>query len=116
MGTGGPFPGGKARPGLDADISPPSSAEGKHVYELYYLSPCRLHARSGTASLLLVTGHKSLSSDPQIAWVTVRVVCYLSSFLSTSGSSVKKLLLEVEKFLLFFLRFVHKEHQLKYTY
>jgi hypothetical protein len=27
MGTGGPFPGGKARPGRDADISPPSSAE-----------------------------------------------------------------------------------------
>jgi hypothetical protein len=27
MGTGGPSPGGKARPGLDADHSPPSSAE-----------------------------------------------------------------------------------------
>jgi hypothetical protein len=27
MGTGGPFPGGKARPGRDADYSPPSSAE-----------------------------------------------------------------------------------------
>jgi hypothetical protein len=27
MGTGGPFPGGKARPGPDADYSPPSSAE-----------------------------------------------------------------------------------------
>jgi hypothetical protein len=27
MGTGGPFPGGKARPGRDADQSPPSSAE-----------------------------------------------------------------------------------------
>jgi hypothetical protein len=27
MGTGGPFPGGKARPGRDADLSPPSSAE-----------------------------------------------------------------------------------------
>jgi hypothetical protein len=27
MGTGGPFPGGKARPGCDADHSPPSSAE-----------------------------------------------------------------------------------------
>jgi hypothetical protein len=26
-GTGGPFPGGKARPGRDADHSPPSSAE-----------------------------------------------------------------------------------------
>jgi hypothetical protein len=27
MGTGGPFEGGKARPGPDADHSPPSSAE-----------------------------------------------------------------------------------------
>jgi hypothetical protein len=27
MGTGGPFPDGKARPGRDADHSPPSSAE-----------------------------------------------------------------------------------------
>jgi hypothetical protein len=27
MGTAGPFPGGKARPGRDADHSPPSSAE-----------------------------------------------------------------------------------------
>jgi hypothetical protein len=27
MRTGGPFPGGKARPGRDADHSPPSSAE-----------------------------------------------------------------------------------------
>jgi hypothetical protein len=27
MGTGGPFPGGKARPGRDADLSHPSSAE-----------------------------------------------------------------------------------------
>jgi hypothetical protein len=27
MGTGGPFLGGKARPGRDADHSPPSSAE-----------------------------------------------------------------------------------------
>jgi hypothetical protein len=27
MGTGGPFPGGKTRPGRDADHSPPSSDE-----------------------------------------------------------------------------------------
>jgi hypothetical protein len=27
MGTGGPFPGGKTRPGRDADHSPPYSAE-----------------------------------------------------------------------------------------
>jgi hypothetical protein len=30
MRTGGPFPGGKARPGRDADILPPSSAEVKN--------------------------------------------------------------------------------------
>jgi hypothetical protein len=30
MCTGGPFPGGKARPGHDADHSPPSSAEVKY--------------------------------------------------------------------------------------
>jgi hypothetical protein len=29
MGTGGPFPGGKARPGRDADHSPSSSVEVK---------------------------------------------------------------------------------------
>jgi hypothetical protein len=38
MGTGGPFPGGKARPGCDADHSPPSSAEVENE-ELYLLSP-----------------------------------------------------------------------------
>jgi hypothetical protein len=38
MGTGGPFPGGKARPGRDADHSPPSSAEVVNEYELYLLS------------------------------------------------------------------------------
>jgi hypothetical protein len=30
MGTGGSFPGGKARPGCDADHLPPSSAEVKN--------------------------------------------------------------------------------------
>jgi hypothetical protein len=30
MGTGGPLPGGKARPGRDADHSPPSSAEDEN--------------------------------------------------------------------------------------
>jgi hypothetical protein len=34
MGTGG-----KARPGRDADHSPPSSAKVKHEQELYLLSP-----------------------------------------------------------------------------
>jgi hypothetical protein len=37
MGTGGPFPGGKARPEREADYSPPSSAEVENDYELYLL-------------------------------------------------------------------------------
>jgi hypothetical protein len=42
-GTGGPFPGAKARSGRDADHSPPSSAEVKNEWELYLVSPNRLH-------------------------------------------------------------------------
>jgi hypothetical protein len=38
MGTGGSFSGGKARPGRDADHSPPSSAEVKKKQELHILS------------------------------------------------------------------------------
>jgi hypothetical protein len=38
MGTGGPFPGGKAWPGRDADHSPPSSAKVVNEKELYLLS------------------------------------------------------------------------------
>jgi hypothetical protein len=34
MGTGGPFSGGKAQPGRDADHSPPSTAEVINEYEL----------------------------------------------------------------------------------
>jgi hypothetical protein len=33
------FPGGKVRPGRDADPSPPSSAEVKNRVELYLYSP-----------------------------------------------------------------------------
>jgi hypothetical protein len=54
MGTGGSFPGGKARPGRDADHSPPSSAEVKYEYELYlspHVPPWRV---AGTALLLLI--------------------------------------------------------------
>jgi hypothetical protein len=52
MGTGGPFPGGKARPGRDPNHSPPSSAEVVNEYELYLLSPPSASmACSGTALL-----------------------------------------------------------------
>jgi hypothetical protein len=49
MGTGGPFP-GEARPGLDADHSPPSRTKVKNE-ELYASSPWRLHGSSRTALL-----------------------------------------------------------------
>jgi hypothetical protein len=39
VGTGGPFPGGKAWPGCDADHSLPSSAEVMKELEIYILSP-----------------------------------------------------------------------------
>jgi hypothetical protein len=39
VGTGGPFPGGKTRPGREADHSPPSSAEVKNELEQNLLSP-----------------------------------------------------------------------------
>jgi hypothetical protein len=39
MGTVGPFPGGKARPGCDADHSPPSTVVVKYELELYLLPP-----------------------------------------------------------------------------
>jgi hypothetical protein len=42
MGTGGPYPEAKERPGRDADHSPPSSAEVENEYKLYLFSPKRL--------------------------------------------------------------------------
>jgi hypothetical protein len=59
MGTGASFPGGKARPGRDADHSPPSSAEVKKEQELYLLSPkCASMGRNGTTLPFYVTLHK----------------------------------------------------------
>jgi hypothetical protein len=43
-----PFSGAKARPGRDADHSPPSSAKVQNEQKLYFLSPYRLHGGSGT--------------------------------------------------------------------
>jgi hypothetical protein len=52
MGTGGSFPGGKARPGRDADHLPPSSAEVKKEMGLYLLSPkCASMERKWTTFL-----------------------------------------------------------------
>jgi hypothetical protein len=36
MGTAGPFPGAKPRPGRDADHSPPSSAEVENEYGVWW--------------------------------------------------------------------------------
>jgi hypothetical protein len=52
MCTGGPFPGGKARLGRDADHSPPFSAEVKNEWELYFSPPWRLHGVAGKFSFL----------------------------------------------------------------
>jgi hypothetical protein len=49
MGTGGPFPGGKARPGRDADHSPSFSAEVVKSRRYNSSPPKRLHGVSGTA-------------------------------------------------------------------
>jgi hypothetical protein len=49
MGIGGSFPGGKARPGRDADHSPPSSAEVLSISRSYVSSPpCASMSCSGT--------------------------------------------------------------------
>jgi hypothetical protein len=48
MGTGGPFPGSKSRPGNDSDHSPPSSAEVNNEQEVYNSPPRCLHDDSGT--------------------------------------------------------------------
>jgi hypothetical protein len=60
MGIGGAFPGSKARPGRDANHSPPpSTTENKNEKDLKFLSPLAPAWRSGrtlifTFSLLLV--------------------------------------------------------------
>jgi hypothetical protein len=62
MGTGGSFPGGKARPGLDADHSPPSSAELKKEEELYLLlhKCASLELDGTTLPIYLFTGLKKI--------------------------------------------------------
>jgi hypothetical protein len=52
MGTGGPFPGGKERPGRDADHSPPSSAEVKNDRSYTSSHPSASMACSGIALFL----------------------------------------------------------------
>jgi hypothetical protein len=63
MGTGGPFAGGKARPGRDADHSPPSSDEVvKWVGAIPPLPPSASMTCRGTAASLFKESRKSLWS------------------------------------------------------
>jgi hypothetical protein len=62
--SGGSFPGGKARPGRDADHSPPSSVEIKKEQELYLLSPkCASMERNGTT--LRLPGYPEQACPPK---------------------------------------------------
>jgi hypothetical protein len=70
VGAGGPFPVGKARPGRDADHSPPSSAEVKEDYELYLLfHQAPSMACSGTT--LPVPQRKHSGSPYRNQWVNI---------------------------------------------
>jgi len=76
MGTGGPFPGGKARPGRDADHSPPSSAEVENE-ELYLLSPQAPPWR--VAGLLYLYCHKIIA-----VFAVIITIAQLTGYLSMS--------------------------------
>jgi hypothetical protein len=64
MGTRGPFAGGKARPGRDADHSPPSSVEVVNEQELYLFSPLHLHTCVVGLILLVSTRYYPSKMQP----------------------------------------------------
>jgi hypothetical protein len=68
MGTGGPFPWGKARPGRDADHPPPSGA-------IHPLSPSAFMACSGTSLLLLRYSRRIFKCDNGLNICKVCDVC-----------------------------------------
>jgi hypothetical protein len=73
-GTRGPFSRGKARPGRDADHSPPSSAEVLNE-ELYLLSPQAPPWRvAGLLYLLHAYLHRFIDSQHSFGWQTLRVL------------------------------------------
>jgi hypothetical protein len=78
MGTGGPFPGGKAPPGRDADHSPPSSAEVRNEYELYSSPPSAISACSGDCF--------ALSQQEGSSQLSVKITVSQSVFLRTRTS------------------------------
>jgi hypothetical protein len=57
MGTGDPFSGAKARPGRDANHSPPSSSEVANEYELYLLSPQNAYVECSGIALAFKRRH-----------------------------------------------------------
>jgi hypothetical protein len=70
-GTGGTFPGGKARPGRDADHSPPSSAEVMNE-ELYLLSTLCIHSVLWDCFTFLRLYFRSI----KLLWTVVLHVCW----------------------------------------
>jgi hypothetical protein len=58
VGTGGPFPGAKSRPGCEADHSPPSSVEIEYEGAISPLPPSAFMACSGTVFLWGKRKHK----------------------------------------------------------
>jgi hypothetical protein len=91
MGTGGPFPGGKARLGRDADHSPPSSAQVVNEWELY-LSPQAPPWRvAGLLCflLLLYRLHKTLSKCAKPETCFVMVDMYENPFIYICGVNVQ---------------------------
>jgi hypothetical protein len=80
VGTGSPFPEGKAQPGSDPDHSPPSSAEVKNVQELYSSSPWRLHGDSGTPLLFYFTVYLNKISGYELKnSVALHLTCIFSN-------------------------------------
>jgi hypothetical protein len=87
MGTGGPFPGGGARPGRDADHSPPSGAEVVNEWELYLLSPQALPWRvEGLLYFTLLSKREKIKIHKTIIFPVVLYGC------KTLVSSVKVLI------------------------
>jgi hypothetical protein len=66
MGTGVSFPRGKARPGRDADHSPPSSAEVKYVAGQLYFFLLKKISTKKTVNYLIHSGTNIYSDWSQI--------------------------------------------------
>jgi hypothetical protein len=85
MVTGGPFHGGKARPGRDADHLSPSSSEVVNEYELSIppLSPC-----ASTGFLLDCFALKPFYTCRGREWVGVTFPLRPSAFVELSGTAL----------------------------